>query len=215
MTAFEIRECTREDCLLRIPIDPGIHRGEFCPRCGARMARVGEPFQNREAPDSLGHAARPLAVLLDNVRSVLNVGTIFRTADGVGCSHIYLCGITPAPGKNSRMDKTALGAQHHVPWSQHLNSLHLAQVLKADGCQLVALETGPQAMPIYKCRGEPPDPGPIVLVVGSERAGVDPGLLSLCDPVLSLPMMGEKSSLNVAVAFGIAAYWLTFLETNA
>lgn len=214
MTTFEIRECSRGDCRLRISIESGVHRGDYCPRCGAPMDSVGAPYQNAVNPEPCGYSGRPLAVLLDNVRSAFNVGAIFRTADGCGCQHVYLCGITPDPANHHRMEKTALRAQHHIPWSQHPNSLQLAERLKADGWQLAALETGPKSLPIYKFNGEPPDASPIVLVVGSERAGLDPDLLSLCDLVLSLPMMGEKGSLNVAVAFGIAAYWLTFSQTN-
>jgi 23S rRNA (guanosine2251-2'-O)-methyltransferase len=74
----------------------------------------------------------------------------------------------------------------------------------------VALECVSKATPIYRFRTEPPSSQPWVLVIGNERAGVDPGLLEICDEVIALPMMGQKTSLNVAVAFGAAAYWLSF-----
>lgn len=154
---------------------------------------------------------RTLFGLLDNIRSAYNVGAIFRTAEGVGVRHLYLCGFTPTPTENLALAKTGLGAEEDLLWSHHRNALSLAYVLRDKGYRLLALECMPQATPIYRFRGEPPDERPIVLVVGNERAGIDPGLIDLCDEVLALPMAGNKASLNVAVAFGVAAYWLSFV----
>jgi len=194
-----------------MPIDPEIHRGEFCPRCGAPMERVIEPYQNPECSQDGGSSVRTLFGLLDNIRSAYNVGAIFRTAEGVGVRHLYLCGFTPTPTENLALAKTGLGAEEDLLWSHHRNALSLAYVLRDKGYRLLALECMPQATPIYRFRGEPPDERPIVLVVGNERAGIDPGLIDLCDEVLALPMAGNKASLNVAVAFGVAAYWLSFV----
>jgi len=206
---FEIRQCTHPDCNLRMPIDPTVHKGSFCPRCGAPMILAVSSFQHR-GTSGRNLPERHLSVLLDNIRSANNVGAIFRTADGIGAAHLYLCGITPNPTANTALQKTALGAEIDVPWSVHLNALNLVQDLRAQGCFILALETTPTSQPIFETVLHKTGPQPILLVVGNEKAGVDPGLLDLCDLCLSVPMAGEKASLNVAVAFGIAAYWLAY-----
>lgn len=205
---FEMRQCTHSACGLRLPINLQLNRGAFCPRCGEPMTRVGEPYENSQAVIK-GHLKRKVRVLLDNIRSVHNTGAIFRTADGIGSEHIYLCGITPNPRENPAVQKTALGAEIVLPWSAHPNAYALGQNLCDQGFQLVALETTPQAASIFEV--DPLSIGPsLVLLVGNEQAGVDPGLLELCELVLALPMVGSKASLNAAVAFGAAAYWLSF-----
>lgn len=188
-----------------------MNRGDFCPRCGAPISKIA-PTQNNQVDDIWQKShCRSISVLLDNIRSTYNVGAIFRTADGVGLHHVYLCGLTPTPEENPTIGKTALGAELSLPWSQHLNALILAENLREEGYELVGLECTSKATPIYRFRGEPPDERPIALIVGNERAGVDPGLLDLCDEVISLPMLGDKESLNVAVAFGVAVYWLAYI----
>jgi tRNA G18 (ribose-2'-O)-methylase SpoU len=194
---------------LRIPLDADQYSGRYCPRCGAPLEK-GVPALRAGAIGDPQQPVRRLSALLDNIRSAHNVGAIFRTADGAGVRQLYLCGFTPTPDDAPAMAKTALGAEQSVPWSRHLNALALADALRAKGARLIALERLPRATPIYRFRAEPPDGRPWVLVVGNERAGVDPELLERCDDVVALPMAGEKASLNVAVAFGAAAYWLSF-----
>jgi 23S rRNA (guanosine2251-2'-O)-methyltransferase len=210
VTRFEVRQCTDPGCGLRIPLDPAEFSGAFCPRCGAPMERVAEPYSHADCVEAGSSPKRHLSVLLDNIRSAHNVGAIFRTADGADIRHLYLCGFTPTPVENPALAKTALGAENLIPWSQHLNGLALAEDLREKGYVLLALECTSKATPIYRYKAEPPDERPSVLVVGNERAGVDPGILALCDEVVALPMAGQKASLNVAVAFGAAAYWLSF-----
>lgn len=205
---FEIHECSNDQCGLRFPLDPRIYAGLYCPRCGSPTKIVGhvnEQIILRSANDS-PHVA--VSGLLDNLRSELNVGAAFRTANGAGLSHLYLCGITPTPTANNRIAKTALGAEETVAWSYHPNALTLAKQLKRSGAQLVALESTPEALSLFNYSISPSDRRPVVLVVGGELAGVDPGLLDLCEKVLFIPMHGSKGSLNASVAFGIAAYWL-------
>ena len=211
LTVFRFFQCTNVDCGLRFPLDTEVHQGTFCPLCGAPLTQITDSHEKPDCPSMEKHPGRQLSALLDNIRSAYNVGAIFRTANGVGLRHLYLCGLTPTPAKNPAINKTALGAELISPWSQHLNALTLALNLREEGYALVGLECTSKATPIYRFRGEPPDDRPMVLIVGNERAGVDPGLLDLCDQVLALPMMGEKESLNVAVAFGVAAYWLTYI----
>lgn len=210
MTRYEVRQCTDPSCGLRIPLNPEAFSGVYCPRCGAPMEPVSAPYVHEACAEADLSQKRHLSVLVDNIRSAHNVGAIFRTADGTGIRHLYLCGFTPTPTENPAIAKTALGAEDIIPWSQHLNGLKLVEDLREKGYALLALECTSKATPIYRFQAEPPDERPRVLVIGNERAGVDPGILALCDQVVALPMMGEKASLNVAVAFGAAAYWLSF-----
>lgn len=206
---FEIRQCTQ--CRLRMPIDPALHRGDFCPRCGAPMTRATEPFQHMQPSTGATQLKRTISILLDNIRSAHNTGAIFRTANGIAAEHLYLCGITPNPTNNPEIQKTALMAETGVPWSAHPDAVALGLSLQAEGICLVALETTPQSQSIFEADLVSLGSHPIVLVVGNEQAGVDPGLLDLCELILSLPMAGSKASLNVAVACGVAAYTLTYL----
>lgn len=209
---FEVRECTNPDCLLRIPIEQGVNRGAFCPRCGAPMQCAASTYQNWTCHKPATTPTRKVRVILDNLRSAYNVGSIFRTADGVGVNQIYLCGITPSPEKNSEIHKTSLGAAEYVAWTTHTNALILARQLQKEGSRLIALECSARSKPLDQYQPDPEDHQPITLVIGNERAGVDPGLLELCNDVLMLPMLGKKASLNVSVAFGIVTYWLLFQD---
>jgi tRNA G18 (ribose-2'-O)-methylase SpoU len=146
-----------------------------------------------------------LHALLDNIRSVHNVGSIFRSADGAGFATLYLCGITPTPA-NPKLAKTALGAQAALRWQAAPNAVVLAHELRALGHSLWALEAGAEAISLYEA---PPLPPRLVLVLGSEVTGVDPDLLALCTERLAIPMHGVKRSLNVATAFGAAALVLS------
>jgi tRNA G18 (ribose-2'-O)-methylase SpoU len=136
---------------------------------------------------------------------------MFRTADGAGLSHMHLVGITATP-EHPRLAKAALGAHETMPWTYHRNGPDAAAELRAAGYRLWALERMAEPSHQQSLYEATPPPDPLVLIVGNERAGVDPALLALCDGVFSLPMQGEKSSLNVAVAFGIAVYHLRFAE---
>jgi tRNA G18 (ribose-2'-O)-methylase SpoU len=147
-------------------------------------------------------------VLLDNIRSAWNVGSMLRSADGAGVRRVHLCGISPTPD-NPKTFKTALGAETAVYWSYHPNSLNAANALKSQGLRLWALEGGPGATSIFQAV-RTLDSRPIALVVGNEVSGIDPELLSSCEQVVSIPMAGYKRSLNVAIAFGIAVYILRF-----
>ncbi len=146
------------------------------------------------------------AVLLDNIRSAWNVGSILRTADGFGFSHAFLCGITPTPEVEA-VRKTALGADDFVPWSYHKDAVTLVKGLKKEGWFVRALEEDERAVTLAK--GKKQKAEKIVLIAGSEVTGVDPELLDLCDEILYIPMHGGKKSFNVSVAFGVAGYVLS------
>lgn len=145
----------------------------------------------------------PFCALLNNIRSLHNVGSIFRTADGVGIGKLYLCGITGHP-PDSKISKTALGAEKEIPWEYHHEARMVLRRLKSEGHQIVLLEQLEQSVPYEDF--EPV--APLCLVIGNELSGVSDELLALCDRTIEIGMAGTKNSLNVSVAFGIAAYHL-------
>jgi 23S rRNA (guanosine2251-2'-O)-methyltransferase len=214
-------QCTRPECRFRFPVSLAEPLDERCPRCGAPTAAGGTPFAGHEVkaegsfpqpavPGGAAGGSQPPVVeaLLDNIRSSYNVGSLFRTADGAGLRHLHLCGITATPAQ-AKVAKTALGAEQAVAWTFHTNALDTAVRLKGAGMRLWALEGGAEAVSLLEAAGQLAGP-PILLIVGNERAGVDPELLTLCDRIFYLPMFGVKGSLNVATAFGVAAYFLRF-----
>ena len=149
-------------------------------------------------------------LILHNIRSLHNVGSVFRTADGVGVSKIFLTGYTPSPvdemGRPRReIEKTALGAERIVSWERAGRVAELMGRLQKENVQVVALELVRNAVDYrdYKPKG------PTALLLGNEVRGLSPALLKKCDAVIYIPMRGKKYSLNVSVAFGFAAYWLT------
>jgi tRNA G18 (ribose-2'-O)-methylase SpoU len=144
------------------------------------------------------------AVLLDNIRSAWNAGSILRSADGFGFTQAYLCGITPTPD-NEAVTKTSLGAEDSVPWSYHKDALKLVKGLKKLGHAIYALEEHERAVELRHVSNLSTGS---ILIVGNEIIGVDPEILELCDQILYIPMLGKKRSFNVAIAFGIAAYAL-------
>lgn len=220
---YQIRQCENDACGLRYPFTEGHPFGERCPLClGATHVELQRPLTADKpfnAPTTSSAQTIHIEALLDNVRSAWNVGAIFRTADAFGVRHIHLGGITPTP-ENASVAKTALGADKTIPWTHDKNGLRMAEKLKTDGCQLWALEQDERAMSTTDFFTDSStdsfadsrirtDFERIVLIVGNEVTGVDPGLLDLCDKILYIPMRGEKRSLNVEVAFGVAVSWLT------
>ena len=159
----------------------------------------------RPSPDELSLLPRyPVDVVLDNIRSAYNVGSIFRTADAARIRHIYITGYTPTPEHRS-VAKTALGAEHTVPWSHAPNAFALLDQLRADGVTLAALEQTDTPTHIESVTAER---FPLAFVLGNEVSGVQQEILDRCDLALEIPQYGAKHSLNVSVAFGIAAYGL-------
>ena len=143
----------------------------------------------------------PLVVVLNNIRSAYNVGSIFRTADGAGVEKIWICGITGFP-PNKEISKTALGAEYEVPWSYEEDPLTAIRNLKKAGYQIVFLEQMANSV-LYQ---DFKPAFPVALVVGNEVGGVSEQLVAHCDVAIEIEMAGLKNSLNVSVAFGIIAY---------
>jgi tRNA G18 (ribose-2'-O)-methylase SpoU len=185
-------------------------RLEIARRTAAGQSGPDGPGEG-SAPGAARRLDRQLVGLLDNVRSLWNVGSIFRSADGAGFGRLYLTGITGRPPR-PEIAKTALGAEEVVAWEYQPDPLVAATRLRQAGFRLLALETGPGSVSWHQV-----DPhGPLCLMVGHEVAGLSPALCELADQRASLPMRGVKESLNVAVAFGIAAYGLAAArETRA
>ena len=136
-----------------------------------------------------------------------NVGSVFRTADGVGIDKIYLCGITghpDVPKAERKISKVALGAQDLIEWEYVKQSWRLVDKLKKEGYQIISLERMPKSINYTDFKPK----FPLALIIGNEGKGVKKSLLKRSDKIIDIPMRGKKESLNVSVALGIAAYWL-------
>lgn len=152
---------------------------------------------------------RKLYLIIHDVRSAHNVGSLFRTADGMGVAKVYLTGYTGAPidrfgRKDSKISKVSLGAEDSVLWEKR-EIKELIEDLRGSGVEVVALEQAPNAIPLNDYRPK----SDIALIVGNEVEGIAADILALCDSVIEIPMRGSKESLNVSVAAGIALYHIT------
>lgn len=162
---------------------------------------------------------RQIILIAHNIRSTHNVGALFRTADGFGVESIILSGYTPAPSTandtrlphiheklNRQIHKTALGAETTVPFTQATTPP--LEALKAQGYRVVALEQAPHSQRLQDYHASQK----IALLIGEEVNGISPDLLTQCDDVIEIDMVGQKESFNVSVATGIALYALTISE---
>ncbi len=144
-------------------------------------------------------------VICDNIRSLYNVGSIFRTADAFEVTKIYLCGITGTPLQTG-LTKVSLGAENFVAWEYKKSAARLINTLKKQGVEIVSLELAKNISRDIK-KFKPVFP--LALIVGNEVEGVSKNLLQKSDDILHIPMNGQKESLNVSVAYGIAAYLIS------
>ncbi|MBI2454324.1 MAG: RNA methyltransferase [Parcubacteria group bacterium] len=144
---------------------------------------------------------KDIYLILHNIRSAYNVGSIFRTADAAGVGRIYLGGYTPTPD-TKKVIKTSLGAERSVKWEKCFNTWKLIEKLKSDGMNVVALEQSKTSRDYLKLKPK----FPLAIVVGNEVRGLSSHILKRCDSVWHIPMRGQKESLNVAVASGIFLY---------
>lgn len=150
-----------------------------------------------------------LFLIIHDVRSAHNVGSLFRTADGMGVAKVFLTGYTGAPidrfgRKDAKISKVSLGAEDTVPWEKKEIEKLLVE-LRAQNVEIVALEQSPQSIPLADYTPKKS----VALIVGNEVEGVASDILALCDAVVEIPMRGEKESLNVSNAAAIALYELT------
>lgn len=145
-----------------------------------------------------------MIVIAHNIRSLHNVGSIFRSCDAFGVEKLYLTGITGTPPRKE-IAKVALGSEHRVAWEHVEDVLELVRRLKSEGCTIVALDNRPQAVPIDQfC-----PIGQNAIILGNEVEGIELDVLDQCDTLVEIPMKGRKQSLNVSVATGIALFALT------
>lgn len=166
-----------------------------------------------------------MIVILDNIRSLQNVGSIFRTADAAGADKIYLCGITPKPADElgrprQQLIKASLGAEKYIEWEHVKSTNRLIDKLKKEKYKIFAIEQSKKSIPYYKIIASGGGKNKIALVVGNEVKGLPKSILNKADKILEIPMRGAmvqqvhhprhtrrgKESLNVAVAFGIVAF---------
>ncbi len=143
----------------------------------------------------------PIRVLLDNIRSLWNVGSILRTCDAINAEIVYLTGITGYPPRKE-ISKTALGAEDFINWEYHKDPVILLNKLKNKSIFILAVEQKDGAKSCFDFDIK----FPVCIVVGNEIVGVRPEIIDLADLVVQIPMFGKKKSLNVSVAFGIIAY---------
>ncbi len=147
-------------------------------------------------------------VICDNVRSLENIGSIFRTADALGVDKIYLCGISGQPPHN-KISKTALGAEKTVLFEYYSQTWRLIEKLKKDKIKIISLEQSNKSILYTKLKPV----FPLALIIGNEVKGISKRILDKSDKIIYLPMGGEKESLNVAVAFGVAGYEINKFRT--
>jgi tRNA G18 (ribose-2'-O)-methylase SpoU len=160
------------------------------------------PFQATTAGAAYQAISRvPAAILLDNVRSMYNVGAFFRTADAAGIEKLILCGITGCPPQRA-IAKTALGAEETVAWERHGEALPVLEDLRGQGYEIAAVETSLHAVDLFDWTPR----FPVCVIFGHEVDGIRPEVSARCDTHIRIPMLGLKHSLNVATAGGIVLY---------
>ncbi|MEO8100216.1 MAG: RNA methyltransferase [Acidobacteriota bacterium] len=145
----------------------------------------------------------PVSVLLENVRSMYNVGSFFRTCDAAGVEALHLCGYTGYPPKNE-ISKTALGAEEFVKWDHTMDTLARVQELRVRGYEIAAIETSTRSVDLFEWSPR----FPVCLLFGHEVDGLSEPLRELADTHVRIPMLGQKHSLNVATAGGVVLYEL-------
>jgi 23S rRNA (guanosine2251-2'-O)-methyltransferase len=161
---------------------------------------------NRKSVDEFKEAKKfPVVVVMDNVRSMHNVGSVFRTADAFLVSAIWLCGYTPRPPHRD-IQKTALGATETVDWTYFPTTLEAVEKLKSEGYLIFAVEQVEKSIPLHEFSLQ--DNEKMAVIFGNEVTGVDAEVLKLCDGSIEIPQFGMKHSLNISVAAGIVLWEL-------
>ena len=146
----------------------------------------------------------PVVGVLEDIRSLYNVGSCFRTADGLLLERLVLSGYTPAPPRKE-ISKTALGADRTVPWEHYSDRSEAIHALRSEGYEIWGLELTEDAVSL-ETAGADGFPPKLAIILGNELHGIQPETLALCDRTVAIPMRGVKHSFNVAVAFGIVMW---------
>jgi tRNA G18 (ribose-2'-O)-methylase SpoU len=159
-------------------------------------------INRKKIPDLINYKRNPVYVVCDNIRSIFNVGSVFRTSDGAFIEKLFLTGYTPCPPRKE-IDKVALGATLSVPWEYYETPLEIVLKLKEQGVKICVLElTDKERLYWEVCKED----FPLCLVIGNELTGVSREVIEAADFSVQIPMNGIKQSLNVSVAYGIAIY---------
>ena len=158
--------------------------------------------QRKEIAELDKHKRNPIYVVCDNIRSIYNVGSIFRTSDGAFIEKLFLTGYTPYPPRKE-IDKVALGATLSVPWEYHKNPVELITKLKTKRIKVCVLEITSESNHLWNLKKED---FPLCLALGNEISGVSKEIIDIADTSIEIPMLGMKQSLNVSVSYGIAIY---------
>ncbi len=201
--------CPDPACSLDFEVGPGLAwRRVSCPACGAQgaaiLAEVRRRFYAGDPGAALPHMhENAVAVVLDDLRSVHNVGSILRTCDAFGVDLVVMTGVTATP-EHPKIARTALGAEQVVPWVWRGDGPSAVAEIQDLGVDVVALERTDTAVPIAELRVD----RPFALVVGNEVAGVSGPVLDQATHHTAIPMLGAKSSLNAAVACAVALWQL-------
>ena len=208
MIEFVIRECVNSACALRIPDNVKQEAFHYCPKCGSQM-KIVSPYQisNDTLPTIPFKNSNQIILILDNIRSAYNVGSILRSAEGFQVDTTYLCGISPTPD-NTKTKKTSINSEHYIRWEYCRNALHKAKELHDNGFILMALESGIGGKPLFEFRHSLTKK--IALVFGNEVTGIDPELLNFCDEIFEIPMSGYKRSFNITIAVGITLFFMRY-----
>lgn len=191
----------------RIPADPSYQQflSLFVPieREHGRLVADGDFLARAgDRPAAVRPAGMPGILILDNLRSAFNVGSILRTAECMALEKVYLCGYSPRPDQE-KVVKAALGAERHLPWEWRAHAQDLLSELREQGLAIFALETAASAKPLESFHYPEKK---IALLVGNERYGIESDRLQLCDGTIEIPCWGRKNSLNVAVSLGMAVF---------
>jgi 23S rRNA (guanosine2251-2'-O)-methyltransferase len=170
------------------------------------MRKLSMDELNRKSVHEFKEAEKmPVVMVLDNIRSMHNVGSVFRTADAFLLRGIYLCGYTPQPPHRD-IHKTALGATETVEWKYAETTVEAVQRLKDDGYKVFAVEQVQDSIPLHQF--DMNEYAPVAVVFGNEVSGVEQEVIKLCDGCIEIPQLGMKHSLNISVAAGIVLWEL-------
>lgn len=170
------------------------------------MRKLQNSEMGRISPEEYRHAEKsPLIIVLDNVRSLSNTGSVFRTSDAFRVESIYLCGITGKP-PHREINKTALGATESVPWEYHESTAEAVRKLHRAGYIIIAIEQAEGSVSLESFSLDPRSK--YAIVFGHEVSGISQEVMNLCDMCLEIPQFGTKHSLNIAVTAGIVLWEL-------
>lgn len=200
-------ECQNKGCNFRYPSTNLDKNDSVCPSCGSstKVTDVLNLNEDLRVSTRSSKPSNPPLTILDNIRSVFNVGSIFRTAVGLGLEKIILCGITPTPD-HPNFTKTSLSAEKEIMWEWHPNSASICKDIKARGSLIISIEASSSSSDIATIDRSVVNRQNIVVVFGNEIAGIDPQVLKISDRILSIPVYGRNTSYNVATAYGIVMY---------